>query len=115
MNTKRDIAFYHMVERRGWRPRHPAVGDGLSVPLIFPCPLCWTGDFLCSAKKFKETKKKVVFFTRNNVKCNKDVTMCGYNIMHGRVSFRYSADENKVCRGSNPLFNGIEPAARRRR
>ena len=61
MNTKRDIAFYHMVERRGWRPRHPAVGDGLSVPLIFPCPIKRTGDFLCFAKNFKKTKKKVIF------------------------------------------------------
>ena len=115
MNMKRDIAFYHMVERRGWRPRHPAVGDGLSVPLIFPCPTQRTGDFLCSAKKFLKNEEKSYFQTQNNTKCNKDVTMCGYNIMHGRVSFRYSAAENKVCRGSNPLFNGIEPAAGRRR
>lgn len=87
----------------------------VSRPFNFSLSNTTDRGFLCSAKKIKETKKKVVFFTRNNVKCNKDVTMCGYNIMHGRVSFRYSADENKVCRGSNPLFNGIEPAAGRRR
>ena len=59
MNTKRDIAFYHMVERRGWRPRHPAVGDGLPVPLIFPCPIKRTGDFYVQQKILKKLRKKL--------------------------------------------------------
>ena len=60
MNTKRDIAFYHMVERRGWRPRHPAVGDGYPVPFIFPLSVVLgRGFFMFCIKILKKLRKKL--------------------------------------------------------
>ena len=60
MNTKRDIAFYHMLERRGWRPRHPAVGDGLPVPFISPLSnITDRGFFMFYKKILKKLRKKL--------------------------------------------------------
>ena len=61
MNTKRDIAFYHMVERRGWRPRHPAVGDGLPVPFISPLSYKTDRGFFMFCKKILKKLRKKLF------------------------------------------------------